>query len=219
MSAYTRLASQILFPLHESLKRHSTVAVKRRMELSQWYPPEQLENLQLQRLREFLRSIGRDVPYYENLFRELQFDPEEISSLEELHTLPLTDKQTIRTHSDMMMARNARGLARYNTGGSSGEPLIFYIGKERVSHDVAAKWRATRWWDVDIGDSEIVVWGSPIELESQDRVRQIRDKLLRTHLLSAFEMSRENLDAFVDTIQQRRPRMLFGYPSALSISA
>ncbi len=30
-----------------------------------------------------------------------------------------------------------------------------------MSHDVAAKWRATRWWGVDIGDPEIVVWGSP----------------------------------------------------------
>ena len=32
-----------------------------------------------------------------------------------------------------------------------------FIGNERVSHDVAAKWRATRWWGVDIGDPEIRV--------------------------------------------------------------
>jgi phenylacetate-CoA ligase len=54
---------------------------------------------------------------------------------------------------------------------------------------VAAKWRATRWWGVDIGDPEIVVWGSPIELGAQDRVRVLRDALLRTELLPAFEMS------------------------------
>ena len=110
----------------------------------------------------------------------------------------------------------AQGLARFNTGGSSGEPLIFYIGNERVSHDVAAKWRATRWWGVDIGDPEIVVWGSPIELGSPDRIRALRDKLLRTALLPAFEMSEARLDSFVATIRRRRPRMLFGYPSALS---
>ncbi|WP_333855150.1 phenylacetate--CoA ligase family protein [Denitromonas sp.] len=115
-----------------------------------------------------------------------------------------------------MRADDARGLARFNTGGSSGEPLIFFIGDERVTHDVAAKWRATRWWDVDIGDREIVVWGSPIELGAQDRVRQFRDALMRTELMPAFEMSETKLDGFVARIRARRPAMLFGYPSAIS---
>jgi phenylacetate-CoA ligase len=115
-----------------------------------------------------------------------------------------------------MKADDAVGLARFNTGGSSGEPLIFYIGNRRVSHDVAAKWRATRWWGVDIGDPEAVIWGSPIELGAQDKIRLLRDKLLRTHLIPAFEMSSEKLDGFIQKIQRIRPRMLFGYPSALA---
>ncbi|MES2564278.1 MAG: AMP-binding protein, partial [Pseudomonadota bacterium] len=73
-----------------------------------------------------------------------------------------------------------------------------------------------RWWGVDIGDPEIVVWGSPIELKAQDRVRAVRDWLLRTTLLPAFEMSRSQLDHFVGEIEKRRPAMLFGYPSALT---
>ena len=115
-----------------------------------------------------------------------------------------------------MKSNIAQGLSRFNTGGSSGEPLIFFIGTERVSHDVAAKWRATRWWDVDIGDPEIVVWGSPIELGAQDRVRAIRDKFMRTELMPAFQMNESNLDQFVARIRERRPKMLFGYPSAIS---
>jgi phenylacetate-CoA ligase len=47
-------------------------------------------------------------------------------------------------------------------------------------------------------------------------VRALRDKLLRTELLPAFEMSAPQLDAMVATLRARRPRMLFGYPSALS---
>ena len=107
----------------------------------------------------------------------------------------------------------------FRSGGSSGEPLIFFMGKERKSHDVAAKWRATRWWGVDIGDRELVVWGSPIELGAQDWVRRVRDALLRSRLLPAFEMSEANLDRFVETIVGCRPAMLFGYPSSLSLIA
>jgi phenylacetate-CoA ligase len=53
-------------------------------------------------------------------------------------------------------------------------------------------------------------------LGAQDRVRRLRDALLRTRLLPAFEMSAANLDGFVRTICDVRPSMLFGYPSALA---
>lgn len=215
-SAYTRFTAGVLFPLHERLKQHSTVAVRRQLEASQWWPAEQLQALQVERLRALLTEAGRSVPYYRDLFRAQGFDPAQLSSIADLQRLPFLTKPLIRAHSDALKHEQAQGLARFNTGGSSGEPLVFFIGNERVSHDVAAKWRATRWWGVDIGDPEIVVWGSPIELGSQDRVRALRDKLLRTELLPAFEMSEARLDEFIAAIRNRKPKMLFGYPSALS---
>ncbi len=219
MSLYRKAVTGILFPLHERLKKHDTIAVHRALERSQWLEPPQLAELQLANLQRFLARIGASVPYYQRLFAECRFDPAAVVSITDLQTLPLLDKPAIRANSDALKARGANGLKRFNTGGSSGEPLIFYLGNERVSHDVAAKRRATRWWGVDIGDPEIVVWGSPIELSSQDRVRQIRDRLFRTELLSAFDMSQHNLAHFVHRIQRLRPRMLFGYPSSLALIA
>jgi phenylacetate-CoA ligase len=136
-----------------------------------------------------------------------------------LQQLPLLTKTLIRAHVDRLKSERAASLRRLNTGGSSGEPLIFFLGNERISHDVAAKWRATRWWDVDIGDREIVVWGSPIELNNQDRMRIVRDRLFRTWLIPAFEMSAPKLDSYVHRIRALRPAMLFGYPSSLSLIA
>ncbi|MBG6080386.1 phenylacetate--CoA ligase family protein [Rubrivivax gelatinosus] len=213
---YTQLVSRIVFPLHERLKRHDSVAVRRALEASQWWPPERLEALRVERLRALLGQAGRHVPYYRELFAAAGFDPAAVTSVADLQRLPFLTKAVVRAQGDRLRHEQAEGLARFNTGGSSGEPLIFFIGRERVSHDVAAKWRATRWWDVDIGDPEIVVWGSPIELGAQDRVRAWRDRLLRTELLPAFEMSEAKLDGFVAAIRARRPKMLFGYPSALS---
>lgn len=217
MSNYTRVASRLLFPIHEKLKGHGTVALHRQLELSQWWEPEALRRHRVERLRAFLVLIGTTVPYYRQLFAEQKFDPASVDSLEALSALPLLTKSDIRGNTEAMKAEGHGPLSRYNTGGSSGEPLIFYMGKSRKSHDVAAKWRATRWWGVDIGDPELVVWGSPIELGAQDRVRLLRDKLMRSRLLPAFEMSPANLDRFVETIRSARPAMLFGYPSSLSL--
>ena len=216
MSFYTFFCSTVLFPFHEVLKKHSTVQVRREMEQNQWLAPEQIKQLQLKRLKTFLVDVNQHVPFYKQLFANIDFDPDKIKDLAELAKLPLLDKATIRANTEAFKAVDAQGLARFNTGGSSGEPLIFYIGRKRVSHDVAAKWRATRWWDVDIGDPEAVIWGSPIELGSQDRIRLLRDKFLRTHLIPAFEMSSEKLDGFIKQIQSIKPKMLFGYPSALA---
>ena len=213
---YTWFVSRVLFPLHERFKGHDSVERLRVLESSQWLPPYAIEQHRVRRLRDFLVNIGSGVPYYARLFAEAGFDPASVRTLEDLQRLPLLTKPVIRANTEALKARTAGRLKRYNTGGSSGEPLIFYIGPGRVSHDVAAKWRATRWWGVDIGDPEIVVWGSPVELGAQDWTRAARDRVLRTRLLSAFEMSAPNLDRFLEAIRSMRPRSLFGYPSALA---
>lgn len=216
MKLRTRLVSDLLFPLQERIKKHTTVAVRQEMEASQYWPLEQLEDLRVQRLRDLLMHAKVHVPYYRDLFKRLGFDPQGMGGIDDLQRLPFLTKANIRANTDAMKSDQAQELARFNTGGSSGEPLVFFIGRERVSHDVAAKWRATRWWGVDIGDPEIVLWGSPIELSSQDRMRHWRDALMRTQLLPAFEMSAEKVVGFIDVIRRTRPAMLFGYPSAFA---
>ena len=213
---YTAAISRVVFPIHETLKGHRTMRRWRELEKSQWLSREAIEASRIEKLRGFLRLAANDVPYYRDLFERLEFEVE-VRSLAAFGRLPLLTKDIIRAHRDELKSLKAGPLTLYNTGGSTGEPLQFYIGKDRKSHDVAAKRRATRWWGVDIGDPEIVVWGSPVELGAQDRLRELRDRLFRTRLLPAFEMSEARLDEFVDAIRTMKPRMLFGYPSSLAL--
>lgn len=214
---YTALVSGVLFPLHEKLKKHSSVAVRRHMEQTQYWPPARLQELQIERLRALLLRAQRHVPYYREAFARTGFDAaRDFKGVPDLVRLPLLDKAAIRENIEALKADDARNLVRYNTGGSTGAPLTFFVGRHRVSHDVAAKWRATRWWNVDIGDREIVIWGSPIELSAQDRVRMVRDTLMRTELMSAFATTEAGLDGHVERIRQRKPKMLFGYPTVLA---
>jgi phenylacetate-CoA ligase len=191
----------------------------RRLEESQWWSPQALATWQTGRLRAFLIDIGQRVPYYQSLFAMHGFDPRRLQSAADLQALPLLTKATIRAQGAQLRALGHGPQTRYSTGGSSGEPLVFFIGKERKSHDVAAKWRATRWWGVDIGDPELVLWGSPIELGAQDRLRRLRDALLRSHLLPAFDMGPRQLDGMLAQLIRLRPAMLFGYPSSLALLA
>ena len=214
-AGYARLVAHGLFPLHERLKRHDSARLLRRLERSQWWSAQQLERWRLARLRALLRHAGRHVPYYAELFQRTGFDPRRMHRLGDLARLPLLRKADIRAAPAAFKSDRAQGLRPFATGGSGGEPLQFFLGRRRISHDIAAKWRATRWWGVDIGEREVVLWGSPIELHAQDRLRRLRDWLLRSTLLPAFAMSPARVDGFIAQLQRLRPRMLFGYPSAL----
>ncbi|HKL78231.1 MAG TPA: AMP-binding protein [Gammaproteobacteria bacterium] len=216
MRPYTALVSGVLFPLQERLKGHHAAAARRWLEETQWLPADELAALQAERLQRLVQRAEARVPFYQARFAEAGVSAADLREPKDLRKLPLLDKGAIRAAGDDLRARDAGPLTHSNTGGSSGEPLIFQLGRERVTHDVAAKWRATRWWGVDFGDPEVVLWGSPIELSAQDRLRGLRDRLQRTQLLPAFAMGEAQLDAFVAAIRRRRPRMLFGYPSALA---
>ncbi|HYM33960.1 MAG TPA: hypothetical protein VET48_01125 [Steroidobacteraceae bacterium] len=211
---YTALCSHILFPLHERLKGHTSVALRRELERTQWLDAPALQALQIERLKKFVVNVAQHVPYYRD-----QMNARTIQTIDDLRQLPLLTKEMIRANTERLKSTTARKLIRYNTGGSSGEPLVFFMGPDRVSHDVAAKWRATRWWGVDIGDPEIVLWGSPVELGKQDRIKAIRDRLLRSYLLPAFSMSEEQMRKYLTEIVHIKPRMLFGYASALALLA
>lgn len=218
-SLYTKLVSNFFFPLHEALKGHSSVKLHRELEQSQWLSPKEMEDRQNQNLQAFIARVTQHVPYYRELFDSLELKPQDIRCKAELARLPLLTKAIIRANQKRLKSTSAGKLIKYNTGGSSGQPLVFYMGMDRVSHDVASKWRATRWWGVDIGDPEIVLWGSPIELSGQDRIKQLRDLIIRSELISAFELDEETIQHTFKRIQKVRPPMLFGYPSVFALLA
>ncbi|MDO6425490.1 AMP-binding protein [Thalassotalea sp. 1_MG-2023] len=216
---YTKIVSSLLFPLHEKLKKHDTVAIKKALEESQWQSKAAILAQQEKRLHSFISTVVKHVPYYRQLFKKLGLSAQDINSKADLTKLPFLDKPVIREHFEQLKADNAGPVSPFTTGGSSGTPLTFLLSNERVSHDVAEKWRATRWWGVDIGDKEIVAWGSPIELGAQDKVRLFRDKLFRSTLVPAFDMNDTKLLNFIETIKAEKPKMLFGYPSVFSLIA
>ena len=216
---YTKLCANVMFPLHERLKGHRSVAMLRELARSQWYSADELAELRIKRLRELLAFAGANVPYYRDLYARTSFDPARVESLDDLCRLPILTKDMIRVEGDRLGTEAARSLPWQYTTGSTGNPLRFKTGIGRKSADIAAKWRATRWWDVDIGDPELVCWSSPIEIKAQDRVRDVRDALLRSKTMSTMSLTVERMDEVIAEIQRLRPKMLFGYPSSLALTA
>jgi phenylacetate-CoA ligase len=71
----------------------------------------------------------RYVPYYRQMLADLGICAADIHSVGNLTRLPFLTKTLIRANADALKSERATTLTRYNTGGSSGEPFIFFIGK------------------------------------------------------------------------------------------
>lgn len=212
------LVKHLIFPLHERLCGRSTYPALSTLERLQWAGPRENRELQLRKLRALLVHARERIPFHRERFAAAGFDPRDLTSVEDLSRLPLLTKADIRGNLDRMVWRDCPGgLHRYNTGGSSGEPLVFYFDRRRQAWDAAARALTHRWWGVDIGDRELYLWGSPVEISRQDRVKEIRDALTNELLLSAFELSEERVPAMAARLRRFGPRAVFGYPSTIAL--
>ncbi|SFK38974.1 phenylacetate-CoA ligase [Desulfomicrobium apsheronum] len=61
-------------------------------------PREELEALQLKRLKAMVEKVYYNVPFYQGRFNEMNVRPEQIRSLEDLKYLPFTEKQDLRNN-------------------------------------------------------------------------------------------------------------------------
>jgi phenylacetate-CoA ligase len=206
-----------IFRAHERLKGHPTYSILREMEAADRLSAAALKQLRREKLREFLDYCYAHVPYVRTQMREAGLEPSQIRGPEDLVRWPLMTKKEVRQHRESLRSEVAGKLTTFTTGGSTGEPLIFDLAKRRIAARVAARQRVSRWWGVSLGDPELALWGSPVELTRQDRLRNLRDRFLSTRLLSAFEMNESMMSRYLDILERGRYRQIFGYPSAIHL--
>lgn len=215
---HQKLVKHLIFPVHEKVIGRKTFDYLEELERLQWASASELDELQLKKLKALLIHAGKNIPFYARRFSDSGFDPAKMQNIEDFKVLPMLTKKEIRENlQNMAWPACPGGLHRYNTGGSSGEPLIFYFDRRRQAYDAAARALTHRWWGIDVGDKEVYLWGSPLEITKQDRLKDWRDRFTNQLLLSAFELSPTQLRSYVERMKRFRPKCLFGYPSSIDL--
>lgn len=219
MSVSEWLAGHVSYPLHERLRGRRTLAERDTLLHLAGLPADALRRSCAARLRAVLRFAGRHLPYYRELFAQRGLDPGAADPYAELAKLPLLSKQDVRAHQERMVCRQAPGgLIRHSSGGTSGDTLHFYIDRVRQAEPLAARLFMQSLFGLRPGDRRVYLWGSPLEASGR-RLRRWRDRLLNELLLDAFELAPAERDAHLAAIRRFRPRLIYGYPSALALLA
>lgn len=216
------LVRHALFPLHEWAMKRPTLNYLAEIEKAQWLSREELEALQARKLKALLATAEAHSPWHAQRIRAAGLEPQSDAplGLDDLAKLPRMTRADASVNRDSLVWKDVPGgVFPYTTGGSSGQPLIFYYGRKRQAADAACRFRARRWWGQDIGEREVFLWGAPVELNKTDRIKTLRDQLFNQLLLNAFEMKPERMDDYLVAIERFNPRCIYGYASSLALLA
>jgi phenylacetate-CoA ligase len=95
-------------------------------------PREELEVLQLFRLREMVRHLKTNVPFYRERLDEIGLEPEDIHGLEDVRKIPFTTKQDLRDQYPYgMLAVPPGQVARLHAStGTTGQPTVVAYTRE-----------------------------------------------------------------------------------------
>jgi phenylacetate-CoA ligase len=183
------------------------------------FTAQEWEDYQTKQLRLLLVSAVQNVPYY----REHLGGPGRNMSglahltLHDLPSLPLLDKESVRTQSDRLLNRNTatRRLHTYSTSGTTGTPLeVRYTNDMHRQWSAAYETRVRRWAGVNHRMSRAMIGGRMVVPEADANPPFWRfNRVERQLYMSAFHLSPANAPHYVSALNDHRPDYLVGYAS------
>lgn len=192
------------------------------LEKSQWWERSEIEHFQQKRLQALLKHAYENVPYHHKIFRKLGLKPDDIKSTADLQKLPILTKEHIRNNLDDLTAKNysKQKLIPLATGGSTGEPMRFFIDKEGITWNMAAAYREWSWTGYNLGDKMAYLWGAPQDLSDQAKLKaRIYNLIQRTIWLDAFNITEKTLDEYVRILRRFKPKVVNAYALAIYLMA
>ena len=93
-------------------------------------PRDQLEQLQLERLRDCIARVA-EVPFYKNAFAQHDISPASMKTLEDIRRIPFTNKEDLRQHYPLgFLAVPREELVRiHGSSGTTGKPTFVAYNK------------------------------------------------------------------------------------------
>ena len=136
--------------------------------------------------------------------------------------LPILTKTDIREHFDEFISRNSGYFApiAYSTGGSTGEPLRFFIDVKSDAAVKAALWRGWSYAGYKFGDKMAVLSGLSLVPQQEPLLKSAARKVIRKMaFFLAINLSKEILSGYAKEMMRYKPKFIRGYPSSIYIFA
>lgn len=183
---------------------------------------ERILSWQEEQLAAVLHRAYRDVPFYRNQWEERRRRGDRRSP-EYLENWPVLTKETLRRHPHGFLADdcNSNKMFCEQTSGTTGKPLRLWFSKRTLRSWFALfEARVRRWNGVSREEPWAILGGQQIVPASRTRRPfWVRNRPMNQLYLSANHISRTNIKAYFDALNQHFPTHLVAYSSSATVLA
>ncbi|MCX6639781.1 MAG: hypothetical protein NTW14_04780 [bacterium] len=199
------------------MKWWTTYKILRDLRSHLGWSSEEISSYRIWKLRELVRFVYFNSPFYRQLWEEHGFHPDQLVTIEDLIRLPITDKKdlihadplrvlTIKTGEDPKSKRN---LLDEVTSGSTGIPLTYCRTWRDLCYNKAKEIRAFQQTGFRIHHRQVVLKSSSDSVTGRHWFENFG--ILRKYWLSLRDSSEHN----IRRMRAIRPQHLHGYASGL----
>lgn len=174
---------------------------------------EESKNYQLDKLRELLKFVEKDVPYYREMFKKINFNTN-ITSFDDLKKIPILTKDIILENHEKLISESYRKKKyKMNTSGTTGKRLSLYGSDDLFKIECAFITNSFKSHGADLYNKHSI-WIRRYSPKDDDPI-YFDDLELNRSYMSAFHLNDETIYDYVNYINRRKSTILVSYPSTI----
>lgn len=173
-------------------------------------PNRSFRHEQLIALNDLVSFAHKETVFYQQFYGECDYFLRKLASLEEAAEIPIVTKFDFQKFKLEDRSVHSKALKKSNTGGTTGQPLNFYLEKVAYAREWAHMHAIWGRLGYHFTDEKITIRGKNIgDFYYRYNFNQ------NEFLINAYAPLQENLDACRELITKRNIKWIHGYPSSV----
>jgi len=213
-----KLRRNILLPIYwKYVKQWRVLKYYNKLKDHQWNTVEENRKIQQKKLYQMIKYATQNIPYYKQIIREYNIQFSEDNIFDDIKKFPVLTKHIIRNHFDGLYKFRDNTYYRNTSGGSTGEPVIFYQDRNYLEWEIATKNLFNEWAGRKIGEPMVKLWGSLRDVLSggEGFKGYLRQQLYGVIILPSYRMTEKDLYKYVQSINNIKPRLILAYTNGI----
>ena len=209
---------------HLSMKRYTGTYwyYRKKLARSQWFSPEDIEELQLKSLKAMIQYASKHVPYYHSLMSQYGITASDITTLDDIKKFPILNKDKILDSEYSLVSSKIPKvfLRKAYTGGTTGTPLKIFRSLSSIGCEHAFVRRQFDWAGISTSDRTAYLSGRIIVPPDQDKGKfYTYDPVMKELILSTYHLSENASAQYLKAMKAYDVKAIVGYPSAIFFMA
>lgn len=212
--------SYILYPILEKIQKRDITSKFKYFVDFEKDKDTYRDKVTQKKLYTILKEAEKFVPYYKNLFKDFNFNPEEIlENIDSLNRLPYLTKEIIQREGRNLIDTRYKNkvLHERKTGGSTGASTLIYYSQEALDWTASSNQYAISWTGKKRHFKEIHLSSEfPETFPFNDRVKEyIKCKSLNRINITTHSFDDIDMEEMFTNIRNANAYYIEGHPSTL----